>query len=106
MGCIAPFRRTCLAATPASVRAQSDGNTRSTFGSACSSADRGTSGRLPQRNPSAIAFSSSFTFIAPSAPHTTSAIMIGGAWKYVIDGEDPTVSFAISSASRNEPAAR
>src|SRR6185295_14883558 len=30
--------------------------------------------------------------------HWTSAIMIGGAWKYVIDAPDPTVSFAISSA--------
>ena len=36
----------------------------------------------------------------------TSAIMIGGAWKYVIVGDEPTVSFAISSASRSESARR
>ena len=38
--------------------------------------------------------------------HFTSAIMIGGAWKYVMLGDDPTVSFAISRASRSESARR
>jgi hypothetical protein len=32
--------------------------------------------------------------------------MIGGAWKYVMDGDGPTESFAISSASRSESARR
>src|SRR5688500_7915420 len=72
IGVIAPFRSTCRAATPASVRAQSDGNTRSTFGAACSSAERGTNGRRPQRKPSFMARNSFMAFrteLIPTPSH-------------------------------------
>jgi hypothetical protein len=105
-GSIAPLRIARLAAVPTFVRAQSVGNPSSSTSSTNGSAERGTRGRRPHRNPVAIDLSSSRQPAIVRLPQRTSAIMIGGAWKYVIEGEDPTVSEAISSASRSESARR
>ena len=56
---MAVCRISCRVAVPASVRAHAVGKVGSSFSGANGSADRGTSGRRPQRNPSAMVLNSS-----------------------------------------------
>ena len=95
------------AAVAASERAQSVGNDHVSLCGVCGfGVARASAAAVPSATPRDLG-QLVLESTASAVPHQrTSAIESGGECRYVIDGDRPTVSVAISSASRKLDAAR
>src|SRR4029450_5474506 len=109
IGFITPESTMSRAARPAGLRAQSVGNDHGSAGGGGGAGGRGGAGGGAHPPPPSLRDLSELVgqgALRGVGHQRTSAMASGGTWRYVIDGERPTVSPAISRASRNEVAAR